>query len=178
MTDYQLGNISDWSALILPQVYEEVPYKNGDGDLRMKRRPKGYVFVTDPKYGPRAQWKLPAGHKADGESPLETAMRELLGETNLSAPIENFRYIDKWIGWRKDHWKMLFLANIEESELGWMNDQHPENEGEQPKFFTTEEFYALVREGKFMREHYEKLVEFATILPFSRDRAPQTTTVA
>ena len=109
--------------------------------------------------------KLPAGHKKPGEAPLDTAVRELLGETNLAPKLESFRYVGKYLGRRKDHWKCFFTADVEERELGWMNNHHPENEGEEAKFFLTAEFHTLVREGKFMKEHFQKLVEFAMILP-------------
>lgn len=165
LEDYKFGSIPDWSALIFVRIYAEEPYKNGDGTDCMKKIPRGFVFVIDRKFGPSAQWKLPAGHKKNGETPLGTAVRELIGETNLSPETTAFHYEGKWLGPRKDHWKCLFSVDVHERELGWMGPSHPENEGEEPQFFTAEQFYELVRSHKFMRDHFQNLKRLALILP-------------
>ncbi len=182
LEDYGLGDVLDWAALIFPRVYREVPKRKSSGKVEMKREPLGSVFIKDSKFGERALWKLPAGHKKKPDpdkpeekpdaTPLETAMRELEGETGIKLSSDAFTYVGKWLGWRKDHWKILFTADFSEADRDWMHNHHPENEGEEPKFFTTDDFYAEVRAGKFMREHFDKLEEHALILPFDRDKHP------
>jgi len=187
--DYRLGDIQDWASLIFPRVMRELtildqdgePVVGSDGKKKTRVQTVGYVLVIDRgKFGDRAQWKLPGGHKKKterckpsekpDETPLDTALRELEGETGIRMPRHAFSYCGKWLHWREDHWKCLFVAELGEDDVAWMNGHHPENEGEEAKFFTVEEFYALVRESKFMREHYEMLVEYTAVLPFDRDK--------
>ena len=171
---YQLGDLQEWSSLILPRVRREVPRIKDNGETRVDYVPLGNIFVIEPER-PNAVWKLAGGHKKTLEkckpgedpdrTPLDTAVRELAGETGIILPRTAFMYVGKWLHWRKDHWKILFAADMTEADVPWMHDHHAENEGEKPKFFTREEFYAVVREAKFMREHFEKMLEFALILP-------------
>ncbi len=170
-SDYKLGGIDNWASLVFVRVHSGGPFTEEQlkgWEKRENDRLIGYVFVIDPKFGHRAEYKLPGGHKQADETPLQTAVREMEGETNLVLNPESFRYVGKYLHWSEDHWKIIFCADIGERELGWMNNNHPQNEGEEPKFFTIEEFYALVRENKFMYEHYKKLDEFALILPGNR----------
>jgi 8-oxo-dGTP pyrophosphatase MutT (NUDIX family) len=178
LDDYHLDDVMDWAGLIFPRVRQEISRTDSAGDEITDFEQLGYIFVIDRKFGEKAQWKLPAGHKkkpdkcTNGDepdwTPLETAMRELMGETGIKLPLAAFEYAGKWLHWRKDHWKILFAANLSEADRDWTNNHHPENEGEEPKFFIHEEFMELVAQGKFMREHYEKLVEFGLIIPFNR----------
>lgn len=172
LKDYELGRIRDYSSFTFLSVYNEELLKNDDKDC-LKRIPRGYVFVSNKKiFGATAKWKPPGGHLKWGETPLDTAVRELLEETNLAPEISTFRYEGKWLGPRENHWMCLFSADIHERKLCWMNSSHPENEGEVPKFFTPGEFYELVRSDEFMQKHYDKLVEYALILPLGRDQKP------
>lgn len=171
---YQLGDLQEWSSLILPRVRREVPRIKDNGEARIDYVPLGNIFVIEPER-PNAVWKLPAGHKKEkwrckeGEmpdkTPLDTAVREFEGETGIRLLPEAFTYVGKWLHWRKNHWKCLFTADLSEADRDWMNENHPENEGEEPKFFTADEWYAVVRSGKFMPEHFKKLLEFALVLP-------------
>ncbi len=184
LAHYQLGDIDDWASLIFPRVFcgsELFTAGQLMGWEKRGDRPLcGYISVIDPKFGSRAKHKLAAGHKKSlektlpgeipDETPLDTAIRELEGETGIKALPEAFRYVNKWLGARGNHWKCLFTADITEGDRDWMNNHHKENEGEMPKFFTVDEFYSIVREGKFMAEHYQKLEEFGLILPLGRDR--------
>ncbi|MBI2004946.1 NUDIX hydrolase [Patescibacteria group bacterium] len=189
LEDYGLGEISDWASLIFPRVVramfildqEGKPVVGSGGKQKTSLQTIGYILVIDRgKFGDRAQWKLPGGHKKKverckpsekpDETPLDTALRELEGETGIRMPLRAFVYCGKWLHWRHDHWKCLFIAELGEDDIAWMHNHHPENEGEEAKFFTVEEFYALVREGKCMREHYEMLVEYTAVLPFGRDK--------
>lgn len=174
LADYELGTTLEWTSLALLRVYTNGPLgKEFERALEegRQRQMLGYVLVIDRrKFGDGAKYKLPGGHKKLGETPLQTAMREVEGETGISLPSHAFTYHDKYLGWRKDHWKCIFSANLSEKDRDWMNTNNVENEGEKPEFLTTEEFYRAVREGRVLREHYEKLVEYALLAPLGRDK--------
>jgi 8-oxo-dGTP pyrophosphatase MutT (NUDIX family) len=163
----------DFSAYIFPRVFAAGTLDMTE-ETETSRIPRGYVFVIEPKRKDPV-YKMPAGHRKGGENPLQTAMRELAGETNLVLRQDRFRYIGrKWWSHPSPHWGVLFTADVDEREdLPWMNDQHAENEGEQPKFFSVDDFYSLVREGKFMSRHYRLLTDpsFTLLLPLGRDKA-------
>lgn len=158
----------DWAALILVRVYPDGSLAKGQ--VAEGAIPMGYIFVIESaKADPR--YKMPGGHRKNGEGPLETAVREMRGETGTVAVPEAFAFVDaQWRHRPSGHWSLLYTANVEESEVPWMNTSDYENEGEVPKFFTIEEFYALVRENKFLSPHYHRLVELELILPFGRDK--------
>lgn len=171
LEDFELGDVLDWSSFMFIRVLPDYPQGLGVEGLEERLHiPIGFVFVIDPKFGDRAQYKLPAGHQQPGETPFDTAIREARGETGIPISPGRVEYKGKWLGRRKDHWKCLFVGSVNEYELREMHDFDVENEGEKPKFFTQEEFYASVRAGKFMPEHFEKLEEYALILPLGRDK--------
>ena len=173
LEDYQLGYVTDWAGFAFIRVLPNPAPKMSEDDETVTRDhiPLGYVFVIDPKFGSGAQYKLPSGHKKGVDAtPLETAAREMLGETGIPVEPKFFRYAGKWLGWRKDHWRCLFVVDITEKDRDWMNDLDAENEGERPKYFTVEEFYECVRTGDFMRVHYNMLEEHMLVLPLGRDK--------
>ncbi len=181
LRNYKLGEVEDWAALILARVVRKIPRTSSSGEEVADDKLLGYIFVIDRlKFGSRAKWKLSGGHRKKreacktgekpDETPLDTAIREFAGETGIRLLPQAFLYRGKRLHWREDHWKCFFTAELSEADLSWVNNHHKENEGEEPKFFTPEEFYALVREGKFMPEHYDQLVEFALILPVGQDQ--------
>lgn len=174
--EYNLGGVTDYAAFVFVRIYRDPPPGAKVGEAVKGTRnhvPLGYVFIVDPKFGHRAQWKMPAGHvrRADlakDDPPLATAMRELEGEAGIRTPAENFRYVGKWLspGWRDRrgverpaHWKILFLVSVSESDRDWLNSHQPENEGEVPKFFSQDEFERVVAEGGFMQSHLDMIGE-------------------
>ncbi len=169
--DFGLGAVNDWAGFMFIRVLSN----NADGLSDEQREeaklniPLGYVFVIDPKFGSSAQYKMAAGHKKDGETPVETAIREALGETGIPIPRERVTYKNKKLGPRSDHWKVLCVGDIFENELKYMHDRDVENEGEQPRYFTVDEFHQCVRKGNFMRQHFKMLEEVALVLPLGRD---------
>ena len=173
LEDFGLGDVTDWASFMLIRVLSS----HADGlsdEQRVKARlhiSLGYVFVIDPKFGSSAQYKLPAGHRKNGETPFDTAIREVQGETGICVPLERVAYTKhKELGRSGDHWRILFVGDIFEYELRQMHDCDAENEGEQPRYFTVDEFYECVRKGDFMRSHFKMLEEAALILPLGRDR--------
>lgn len=173
LEEFGLGDVNDWAGFMLIRVLSN--HADGLSDEQRAEAklniPVGYVFVIDPKFGPMAQYKLPAGHKKAGETPLDTAIREVQGETGICVPPERVAYKgDKWLSTRGDHWRVLFVGDIFEYELRQMHDRDAENEGEKPKYFTVEEFYECVRKGNFMRAHFRMLEEAGLILPLGRDK--------
>ena len=160
-----------WASLVFVRVHREIA-KDDSGKERIRSVPVGYMLVIDRKFGSLAHWKMPGGHRRNNETPRQTAVRELEGETGISLPENSLRYVRAWPDDRKrDHSKFLYVADIDEKnrELGWMGNTHPENDGEEPKFFTVKEFYDAVRSGVVLADHYRRLVELALILPFGRD---------
>lgn len=110
-------------------------------------------------------WKLPGGHKQEGETPLHTAIRELEGETGIKASAERFQRIRSYaVNWPVPHQRVLFRCRITEEERDWLNDREYGNEGEQPKFFSVEEFRELARGRKILVVHREYLEENALVL--------------
>lgn len=180
---YELGDVTDWASLVLPTVYPgDEPFTEeqlmGWDESSLELVPIGYVFVIERrKKNPK--WKLPSGHKKRDEdvkgwefdrTPRDTARHEQSSETGIDLPVSAFSYAGKYLSWKEDHWKCLFSSKMTVASLEHMNSDHPENEGEEPKFFTVDEFYDLVRRGEFLIEHYEKLVEYGLIFPFGRDQ--------
>ena len=164
LSDFGLvKEVDEWASLIFVRVYDS---------LDTTQYPIGYIFVCDPKFGDRAQWKMPAGHATSKDkTPLHTACRELSGETGISLSLNRFLYCGKIRGPRGDHWRCVFTADMDYSgDLPWMNDKHPENEGEMQKYFSVDDFYRLVRERRFLRNHFDILESYALILPLGRDK--------
>lgn len=145
LADYKLGDVMDWASLVL---------------LRVLRGTEliGYIFVIDRNFGPKAKYKLPGGHCKAGETPYDTASREIFGEAGITAT--NILLVDKWLHDHGNdrHWKCLFVADVSESRSMSLNTQNEENEGEEAEFFTIAEFHRLVRERKFLGNHYHELV--------------------
>lgn len=181
LSEYGLGGVSDYAALILPRVYRNPPVGAKVGkEVKGTRNhiPLGYVFIIDHQFGDLAKWKMPAGHSQPADflqddPPLATAIRELQGETGIRTLAENFCYVGKWLrpAWRDRnglerpaHWQILFVASIAEEDRDWLNDHEPENEGEVPKFFSQNDFERIVHEGRFMETHQKMLEDHALIL--------------
>lgn len=162
-----LKESSTLAALVHVRVHETIPVP----DELPWHKPLGHVFVIDHSFGSEAVYKLASGHSRRGETALEAGRRELAEETNLRVPRHDFRHRGTWLETREHgtHWKHLFTADVDKDKLIWVERRARRKNSEQAKFFTTDEFYALVRDGKFMLEHYRKLVEFAAILPLGRD---------
>ncbi len=156
-----------WSSLIFVRVYPD----NRSSPLGVISEeetsflPCGYVLVIEPER-PDPKYKLAAGHKKPHENPLQTALRELEGETGIHATPEQLEYAGSWQRHGRDgpYWDILFIASITESERDWMNSYHPENEGEEPTFFTVGKFYELVRSREFMAKHRQMLEERGVLL--------------
>ncbi|MBI2030758.1 NUDIX hydrolase [Candidatus Kaiserbacteria bacterium] len=189
LAGYDLGEIVDWTSPVLIKVYEgDKPFtseqlQNWDESTHEL---VGYVLVKDTrpqKPGRKALWKMPAGHrKKESEetgwdfdrTPRDTAVHETRSETGMrQIPPEAFAYIDKYLHWRKDHWKCVFMARITRADLGKMHGNDPENEGVEPQFFTINEFYDQVYSREVLPEHYQKLVEFGVILSLDAYDAQQ-----
>ncbi|MGC9602506.1 MAG: NUDIX hydrolase [Minisyncoccia bacterium] len=172
LEEYGLGEIKDWASLVFarvlpaPKILAEGE-KDTTGHISV-----GFVFIIEPKKRD-PKWKLSGGHrKREDEivdiTPIDTAVREFAGETGITLSASALTYVGKQLGWRGDHWRCLFHAILSLDDIAWMNTRHPENEGEEPKFFKVEEFYQCVREGKFLQKHFDWLVETGLILPGTR----------
>jgi len=148
----------DLSSLIFCRV---LPDATSEGEEHI---PVGYVFVIernrrDPKY------KLAGGHKVKGETPQETAQRELKGETGLVRALDEFVYISaEWKDRPSPHWSVLFSINVRVSDLTMMHPYDVENEGEQPEYLSMSQFRTEVGSQGILRPHIKRLVEHSLVL--------------
>ncbi len=168
LSDFGLSEEDQWAAFILARVFDPL---NVDDEEHFP--PKGYVSVIEPKFGDSARFKMPSGHRSvlEDKTPLDTAWRELRGETGIKLSMSSFEYIGKELGSRRDHWCCIFTADMDyRNDASWMNSNDPGNEGEKPKFFTVDEFYRTVREGGYLRNHFELLENLELIYPLGRDK--------
>ena len=168
LEDFGVREDDDWSSLVFASVYPgESPFTKDQlmgweewGD----HIPLGHIFVIQTNRED-AVWKLPGGHKRSGETPLQTARRELQGETGLLLDEAAFHYVGKeHRRYPKPHWSCLCTASLTEFELRWLHNHDEGNEGEMPKFFRRGEFDGLVRDGKFLPPHYQWLLGSSLIL--------------
>ena len=149
--------LRDYSSLAYIRVYPDGCLGEGE--------PIGYVFVIQMGR-PDVRYKMPGGHKDPGEVPRRTACRETEAETGLKIPLDRFVHVDTRNVWHPSaHRLVLFTANIERGDVPWMHSLHPQNEGEQPKYFSVEQFRDLVAHDEFLPSHLERL-QNAGLLPF------------
>lgn len=125
----------------------------------------GYVMISQPYRPPPVLYKMPGGTKEPDETPVLTAQRELKGETNISInELSRFRYVDRvWLEPSEKHdghWKVYFIVDISPEERDWMSNTNPGNEGEDPHFFSPEEFRTLLSENKIVRDYANAIRRF------------------
>jgi 8-oxo-dGTP pyrophosphatase MutT (NUDIX family) len=100
------------------------------GGIVCRNGPAGLVEIAVIHRPSRDDWSLPKGKMDDGESPEQTALREVLEETGLRClivrPAASVRYIDRR-GRRKTaaYWIMRVLGgafepNAEVDQLRWL----------------------------------------------------------
>ena len=154
----------DWSSLVFCRIYRNGMLPSVLEGSKFKVQPLGFIFVIVPSHR-NPKYKMPGGHGRNGENPLETARREMSGETGLELPLERFTYVNReWKHHPAPHWSILFTANAEETDLPWMHDTHVENEGEVPKYLARELFDDFVRKDMILRPHLKRLEEAGLIL--------------
>lgn len=169
----------EWSSLVFVMVFAgQSPFTHSElMSWDEGRRPLcGYILVADPKFGDRMKWKLPGGHKMNAENPLQTAARELAGESGIKVVPEALRYCGSYpVRYPAPHYRVIFSGSITEGDRDWMNGHTEGNEGERPKFFSLNEFWELVREEKVLKVHLQYLEELALVLPprAQREKAEQ-----
>ncbi|MBD3349749.1 MAG: NUDIX domain-containing protein, partial [Candidatus Eisenbacteria bacterium] len=113
--EYDIDAQVNWQDLhYCPRCGAELTEREVRGQVRPRCDDCGYVFYTPPapvtcavvvrdgrallvrrRYLPKAgQWCLPAGFVEPGESPAESAAREVLEETGLAVEITGI--VDSW----------------------------------------------------------------------------------
>ena len=140
-----------WSSLVINEV------------VSTEGKVVGYILIIDrQKRDPL--WKLAAGHKEVGETPLETAMRENQGETGLRLPRETYTELPDCHEWRhpkmltqRGHWALLFKATVPLDQVGLINSFDQGNEGEEVKYFTLAEVSLLISAGNILSVHLDKM---------------------
>lgn len=107
--------------------------KKGHASVVMVVTPKGIVVVREPTKPKPIYWKLPGGMSEEGETPLQTAVRELAGETGVRVSPEKFNQIYKRDKGRHDYY--LFRVDLDfVPELARVG-----HEGEEPAIMTPQE---------------------------------------
>ncbi len=137
----------DWSSLVINKVISP------EGQV------VGYIFVIDRNKN-NPLWKLAAGHKETGETPLQTAMRENQGETGLRLPEEAYTELHgqhEWRNYLSGHWSLLFEATVSIDQIGLINPFDQGNEGEEVRYFTLAEVTDLISRGEMLSPHLKKM---------------------
>ncbi|HVM58929.1 MAG TPA: NUDIX hydrolase [Candidatus Paceibacterota bacterium] len=156
----------DWSSLVFCQVFPNGSLQTVLEGNRFGVKPLGYIFVIKPSRRD-AKHKLPGGHRhqAKIENPLQTAQRELFGETGLDLPLDRFRYVNsEWKHHPQPHWSVLFSVCIEEAQVRDTHDMHPENEGEVPRYFPCQLFDDVFHKDDILPPHRQRLKEAGLVL--------------
>ncbi len=174
LSDYELGG-EPWASLMFLRVFSD--YAEGlEHKERVEKKlhiPVGFVFISDPKYGPHTKVKLTSGRQEpEDKTPRDTAVREAYEETGISIPPESVHFADKQ--WKKytrpkadhtDHWKCYFYADIFERQMRTMHNVHPGNDGELPAFLTPAALQQKIDQGLFLRDHLESLIRTGLLMP-------------
>jgi 8-oxo-dGTP pyrophosphatase MutT (NUDIX family) len=172
--DYNLGG-KPWASLILLRVFLD-KIEGMDPKEAQKQHlhwPIGFVFVEDPKYGPRTKVKLPGGRKDPADlTPAHTARRECWEETGIEIGLNELHLGDQYLREYdhckvdfEDHYKVYFYADIYERQQRMMHDLDPRNEGERPKFYTLEETQQKIDQSLFLMEHLDSLIRAGLLFP-------------
>jgi len=111
----------------------------------------GYKFpmIMNPKKGPELYWKFPGGRSEEGETPEETAIREVYEETGLIIKIDQIALLFKKD--RNNHTFYFFIART--YSLSTLLKQG--ETGEYVRLFNEEE---ILSRQKFFPSH-RKLLE-------------------
>ena len=154
-----------WGSVVLIDVH-------ADDDVDFRGPNIGRVFVIEKGYGLDAKYKNSGGRKDPTDTdPRHTGAREFQEEVGLPDhlfPEEALVHIGTWKVSKPDgtwHWKCFFRLKIHKSDLKYMNPYNPGNEGEFPRYFAEEGFWALVRSHTFHPFHYEEMVRYGLIEP-------------
>jgi GrpB-like predicted nucleotidyltransferase (UPF0157 family)/8-oxo-dGTP pyrophosphatase MutT (NUDIX family) len=117
------------------------------GFIPFRRTPDGLEYLLVLQSRPMS-WSFPKGHMDAHETELETARREAVEEIGLElAPIPGFRTeIDYSIGFGRYKTVVLFLAEVQEHELAYGEDEISEH-----CFAQKDKAAELLRNGEFLR---------------------------
>lgn len=99
--------------------------------------PQGTPLVRDPHKHPRPFWKLPGGKNEPGETPAETALRELKEETGLVLAERDLGLVCEED--RTTHFFFLYKAVL--ASLPKLKKQG--DEGEEVALFSMDEIFAM-----------------------------------
>jgi len=113
-------------------------------------------------------WELPAGRLDPGETPLQTAKRELVEETGYRA--RNWRKLASYFaspGYVQERMTVFLATGLTAGEASPMDDERIE-----ARWFTRKELADLIRRGKI--EDGKTLVGFLTWVSEKAPRRPDT----
>lgn len=105
------------------------------------------AVVRDPSFK-ILFWKIPGGHREEGESPAESASRELREETGIDIPWRNLSAISSKKS--REHFKYIYIGFVS----SWKKLLETGNDGEEVMLLPIRE--ALMRDD-FLPEHRKVL---------------------
>jgi 8-oxo-dGTP pyrophosphatase MutT (NUDIX family) len=134
----------------------------------------GTALVIDKKqFGDSALWKVPGGHSEEGETPEQTASRELGGEAGLIQHPREFHYFPGGSPLIRSSFRpafrwRLFATAFPASKIRNVGDKVYGNEGEEARYFSVEEFWRLCATQMFIHPHFVNLVQARLIDPITK----------
>lgn len=105
------------------------------------RTPKGFPLVCDPKKPEPRFWKFPGGRSEPGETPLETAVRELEEETGIRVAPEKFTLVHQEVRGNNGREHRIFFFKTDLPQAPRMKKLG--EGGEMVRLFTTAEIKNL-----------------------------------
>ena len=170
----------NWASFTLVRVIKDVPKNLPPEQLRewfSAQSPVGYVLVkNEEEFGESAKWKGPGGGKDAGDAtPRDTAKREVEEEAGIVAGLHSFEYVSKYRNRKargKVLWDCLFALTVTRSEQRRMNNDHPKNEGEVPRYFTPLTLHREVAKDGVLKNHWDSFVN-EKLVPANNDQTPQ-----
>lgn len=123
------------------------------------------LMVQENKEGIKGKWNMPAGKLEDGESIIETAIRETKEETNLDISIKGLIAIQETIS---SLGQLLILYFLGEYESGTI--KYDKKEISDVKWMTEEEILSLDKKQIRGAETIKDILKMAkeTIIPLNR----------
>jgi hypothetical protein len=140
----------NYQSLVLVRVSSK-PEAEKEGPLL------GYVLQRLP----RDEYDLISMGRRQQSSPLMTARAALIRELNANPFLKG---VGNWEA--EGQQRFLYLTEILWDDWKWL--RRPEDSG--AHYLTTDQFYEVVRAGRFNQANFAQLVERGLIMPLGRDK--------